>query len=92
MAVIGILPNSIAMTPILEGVGCMLSAITKKTWRTKGDAGNQVVRKTNITRLVHYVSGNKLESPQFGLITQLKGITTKKRYQYANFLWITIQT
>ena len=83
MAQVGLLPKRIATAPTPKCAGCMFSSMTKKPWRTKGSKGNQVGRRTKVTRPGQCVSVDQLESPQVGFYAQLKGIPTKKRYRYA---------
>ena len=77
MAKVGLLPKRIATAPTPRCVGCMFSSMMKKPWRTKGTKGNQVGRKTNVTRPGQCVSVDQLESPHVGFYAQLKGIPTR---------------
>ncbi len=83
MAKVGLLPKRIATAPTPKCAECMFSSMTKKPCRTKVSKGNQVGRKTKVTRPGQGVSVDQLESPQVGFFAQLKGIPTKKRYRYA---------
>ena len=50
MAQVGLLPKRIATAPTPKCAGCMFSSMTKKPWQTKGSRGNQVGRRTKVTR------------------------------------------
>ena len=73
MSEVGLLPKHLAKARIPKCAGCMFAAMTKKPWRTKGSKSGQVGRKTKITRPGQCVSVDQLESPQVGLISQIKG-------------------
>jgi hypothetical protein len=58
--------------------GCLLGKAAKIPWRVKGHTPHV----TNATKPGERISVDYLESPIPGLLAQLKGIPTKKRYKF----------
>ena len=83
MATVCLFPKRIATAPITKCDGCMFAEMANNPCSKKGAAGRHVGRTTKITRPGQLVSVGQLDSPQVGLIAQLKGIPTKKCYRYA---------
>ncbi len=81
MARAGLLPRSFVecCTPICTT--CLYRKSTKRLWRTKGD--NMTGALKQATYPGQCVAVDQSESPVPGLVAQLKGIPTKKRYMCA---------
>ena len=62
---------------------CMFGKATKIPWSVKGKS---ISRTKPVTAAGECVSFNQLESPTPGLITQMKGIPTIKRYKYVTVI------
>jgi hypothetical protein len=80
LAQLGILPNKLSKCKVPLCTSCLFGKATRRPWRTK--AKPKSVLKT-ITRPGQCVSVDQLESTTPGMIAQLKGIPTTKRYTAA---------
>jgi GAG-pre-integrase domain len=78
MAKVGHLPKRLAKIPHPKCQACMIRKAKKVPWRVKG----QVSHINNATKPGEGVSVDQLESSMPGLIAQLKGIPTIRRYKY----------
>ncbi len=81
MAKQGILPRRLAKCDIPTCPACLFTRATKRPWRgkTRRDADNDETP----TAVGEVVSVDQLESPTPGLIAQMTGKLTTKRYKYA---------
>ena len=81
MAKQGILPRRLAKCDIPTCSACLFARATKRPWRgkTRRDADNDETP----TAVGEVVSVDQLESPTPGLIAQMTGKLTTKRYKYA---------
>ena len=81
MAKQGILPQRRSKCRIPTCSACLYAKATKRPWRSKpkkdGDDGNKPTKPGQV------VSVNQLVSPTPGLIAQMTGFLTTKRYRYA---------
>jgi Reverse transcriptase (RNA-dependent DNA polymerase) len=80
MAKQGYLPTRLATCRIPMCQACVYGKLTKKQWRTKTAAINPIAKAS---RAGECVSVDQLETPIPGIIGQLKGIPTKKRFHVA---------
>jgi len=81
MAKQGIIPKRLAKCPIPACSACMFAKATKKKWRDK--SSNNKDEATKPQRPGEVVSVDQMVSPTPGLVAQLTGILTTKRYRYA---------
>ena len=81
MAKNGIIPKRLAKCPVPTCSACMYGKATRKPWRSKL-AKNRKVSRT-ATRPGQVVGVDHMVSPTPGLIAQMAGFITKKRYKYA---------
>ena len=81
MAKQGIIPKRIAKCRIPTCSACLYSKATKKPWRGKESKDGS--GKEQPTRPGQVVSVDQLVSPTPGLIAQMTGFLTTKRYNYA---------
>jgi len=81
MAKQGIIPRRFAKCDIPTCSACLFARATKRPWRnkTRRDADNDETPTT----VGEVVSVDQLESPTPGLIAQMTGTLTTKRYKYA---------
>ena len=99
MAQHGILPRYLYHCPIPVCSSCMFGKMTRRPWRTKGYQNKD---ETSHLKLQpgECVSIDQLESTTPGLVAQLKGIPTTKRYNTATayvdhatqFTYVHLQT
>ena len=82
MAEYGILPKRLATCRVPMCTTCMFGKATRKPWRTKAPQNREQPSHT-ITKPGGCVSVDQLESSTPGLIGQLQGIPTIKRYEVA---------
>ena len=82
MAQYGILPRRLATCRVPMCTTCMFGKATKRPWRTKAPQNRDQPSHT-ITKPGDCVSVDQLESSTPGLIGQLRGIPTIKRYEVA---------
>ncbi|GFH52929.1 hypothetical protein CTEN210_09405 [Chaetoceros tenuissimus] len=80
MAKVGIIPSKLAKCNIPVCVACMYAKAHKKPWRSKLPKEKP---KPAPTKPGELVSVDQLTSPTPGLIAQMTGILTTKRYKYA---------
>ena len=80
MAKQGIIPKHLAKCPAPACSACLYGKATRKPWRSK-----QAKNKPPSVELQpgDVVSVDQMKSPTAGLITQMSGFLTKKRYRYA---------
>jgi hypothetical protein len=79
MARLGMIPKRLSNVLFPLCPSCMYVKLSRKPWRNKKD-----YRPISDTKIPgHFVSVDQLESTTPGLITQIKGIPTSKRYHYA---------
>lgn len=82
MAKLGIIPTYLFDAPITICSSCKHGKSKRRPWRTKGKEIRKIY-KQDIKRPGECVSVDQLESSVPGLIGQLKGLLTKRRYQVA---------
>ena len=80
MARQGIIPNKFANAPIPVCTACMYGKATKKRWR---DKPTKMPKELSVKQPGDKVSVDQMVSPTPGLIAQMTGILTTKRYRYA---------
>jgi hypothetical protein len=81
LAIIGKIPKQLAKVKAPVRAGCLFGAMTKVPWRGKeGESDHKVFVATKPGQIV---SVNQMISMQVGLIAQLKGGFTKKRFTAA---------
>ena len=81
MAKQAVFPRRLATCPIPACSACLYAKATKRKWRDKTKkSGSEVVKPTKPGQVV---SVDQLVSPTPGLIAQMTGFLTKKRYKYA---------
>ena len=83
MAKRGVLPKILARCQIPACTSCLYEKATRRPWRTKPKVGHQSGKLRTATEPGQYISVDQLESTAPGLIAQIKGWLTKKRYQVA---------
>jgi hypothetical protein len=76
----GVLPVRLARCNVPVCAGCMYGKLTRQPWRTK-KTPSQIGEKANLPG--ECVSVDQLYSTVPGLIAQIKGIPTRKRYHLA---------
>ena len=99
MAKQGLLDKRFANTPPPMCASCQFGKATKRPWRAKATA-SKVANLKPINKPGDCVSVDQTESPQPGLIGQLKGRMTNKRYKvatifvdhFSRFNYIYLQT
>ena len=97
MAKAGVMPRRLGKCSVPLCSSCLYGKATRRPWRTKGK--RQHIART-VTRPGQCVSIDQMESPTPGLIAQLRGIPTKKRYkcatvfvdQYSGLSFVYLQT
>ena len=83
MAKRGLLPSKLKDTTVPLCTSCMFGKATKRPWRSKPRKDQHVSKIKTVTRPGECVSVDQLESSTPGLIAQMKGFLTKKRYTVA---------
>jgi hypothetical protein len=83
MARQGLLPKKLAKCQVPTCTSCSYGRATRRPWRTKPRLGHQGGKLCTATGSGQCVSVNQLESSTPGLIAQMKGWLTKKRYRMA---------
>jgi hypothetical protein len=83
MAKQGILPKRWAKCDIPICTSCLYGKATRRPWRTKPKKDSQESKLRTATEPGQCISVDQLESRTPGLIAQVKGWLTKKRYQAA---------
>ena len=83
MAKRGLLPKKLAKCQIPTCTSCLYGKATRRPWRTKPKAGQQGGKLRTATEPGQCISVDQLESTTPGLIAQVKGWLTKKRYRVA---------
>jgi hypothetical protein len=83
MAKQGIIPKRLAYCSVPKCPACLYGKATRRPWRTKLPANKIGESTVIIDRPGACVSVDQLESPDTGLIAQLKGIPTTARYKCA---------
>jgi hypothetical protein len=81
MATLGYLPKQLASCEIPICTACVYGKMTRRPWR--GKPAKQPPITKEITAAGQVVSVDQLESPVDGLVGQLKGALTTKRYKAA---------
>jgi hypothetical protein len=81
MARMGILPARLAKCPVPLCTSCLYGKATRRPWRTKQSLSDKGEDKLKATKPGECVSVDQLISYTPGLIAQLRGTPTKKRYQ-----------
>lgn len=81
MARFGIIPRRLAKCRIPVCAACMYGKATKRQWRQKSP--NNADESYHPTKPGEVVSVDQMRSPTPGLIAQMTGILTTKRYEYA---------
>ena len=88
MASAGILPKRLRDVDTQACAACLYGKATHRPWRTKPKTTDKdKVRKAS--RPGQIVSVDMLVSPVPGLVAQMSGWITGKRYNYATVLWTT---
>ena len=80
MARQGIIPSKFAKSPIPVCTACMYGRATRKRWR---DKQTKVQREIQVQQPGDKVSVDQMVSPTPGLVAQMTGILTTRRYKYA---------
>lgn len=81
MAKLGVIPKALHNCPIPVCSACLFGKKTRKPWRSKtSQSGN---KDTTILQPGEVVSVDQLKSPTPGLIAQMTGRLTTRRYEYA---------
>ena len=84
MAKQGIIPRrGLAKCQVPLCSSCLYGKATRRPWRTKPKKGDKISKLRTATSPGQCVSVDQLESPAPGLIAQMKGWLTKKRYRVA---------
>jgi Reverse transcriptase (RNA-dependent DNA polymerase)/GAG-pre-integrase domain len=83
MAKRGLLPKILAKCQIPACTSCLYGKATRRPWRTKPKVGHQGGKLRTATEPGQCISVDQLESTTPGLIAQIKGWLTKKRYRVA---------
>ena len=83
MAKQGILPKRWAKCDIPICTTCLYGKATRRPWRTKPKKDSQESRLRTATEPGQWISMDQFESGTPGLIAEVKGWLTKKRYQAA---------
>jgi hypothetical protein len=83
MAKQGILPMRWTKGGIIVCTSCLYVKATRRPWRTKPKKDSQESKLRTATEPGQCISVDQLESRTPGLIAQVKGWLTKKRYQAA---------
>ncbi len=81
MAKRGLLPKKLAKCQIPTCTSCLYGKATRRPWRTKPKVGQQGGKLRTASEPGQCISINQLESSTSGLIAQIKGWLTKKRYK-----------
>ena len=81
MAKSGLLPKCLLKIRPPKCSACLLGKATRRPWRTKGPIPH--IKTPNVNGPGDCVSVDQLQSTSPGLIGQLKGFITKRRYHYA---------
>jgi hypothetical protein len=100
MAKFGIIPRRLARCPVPSCSACLYAKAIRRKWRGKtADNNNEATKQS---RPGECVSVDQLKSPTPGLIAQLSGFLTTKRYGYAtvyidhasrlSFVWLQKST
>ncbi|KAI2513038.1 hypothetical protein MHU86_1329 [Fragilaria crotonensis] len=83
MAKSGLLPRKLATCQIPTCTSCLYGKATRRPWRTKPKLGQQGGKLRTAREPGQCISVDQLESTTPGLIAQIKGWLTKKRYRVA---------
>lgn len=83
MAKMGQLPKRLSTCPVLKCQACEFGKATKRPWRTKATEPTKKSHTLPVTAPGHCVSVDQLESRLPGLVGQMKGRPTTKRYKVA---------
>ena len=83
MAKLGDLPKRLLTDEVPVCHACMFGKATKIPWRVKGKNASQI---KPVTAAGECVSIDQLESPTPGMIAQMKGIPTLRRYKYVTVI------
>jgi hypothetical protein len=83
MAKRGLLPKKLAKCQIPTCTSCLYGKATRRPWRSKPKVGQQGGKFRTASEAGQRISINQLESSTPGLIAQIKGWLTKKRYKVA---------
>jgi hypothetical protein len=83
MAKCGLLPKKLAKCQIPACTSCLYGRATRRPWRTKSKLGQQGGKLRTAMEPGQCISVDQLESTTPGLIAQIKGWLTKKRYRVA---------
>ena len=81
MAKQGIIPRRLENSAVPVCTACAYAKMTKRQWRSKQTQKKEV--EVTVTTPGQLVSVDQLVSPTPGLIAQMTGILTTKRYKYA---------
>ncbi len=81
MAKLGIIPKRLAKCPVPTCSACLYAKAIRRKWR--GKTANNSDEATKPSKPGECVSVDQLKSPTPGLIAQLSGFLTTKRYGYA---------
>ena len=81
MAQEGMLPKRLANVRPPKCAACMIGKATKRPWRVKGPVNT--IRPRPVTKPGDVVSVDQLESTAPGLIPQMRGFITKRRFHFA---------
>ena len=79
----GVVPRRLQNFPVPVCLACLYAKAIKNQWRYQTAKNREVPNKP--TKPGHLVSVDQLVSPTPGLVAQMTGILTTKRYKYATF-------
>lgn len=82
MAESGIIPRRLANARVPACTACLYGKATRRAWRTRAEP-NKIGHRQAVTTAGGCVSVDQMESPTPGLIAQMRGIPTKRRYRVA---------
>jgi len=83
MAKRGLIPKKLAKCQVPTCTSCLYGKATRRPWRTKPKGGQQGGKLRTASEPGQCISIDQLESSTPGLIAQIKGWLTKKRYKVA---------
>jgi hypothetical protein len=87
MAKCSLLPKKLAKCQIPACTSCLYGKATRRPWRTKPKLGQQGGKLRTAMEPGQCISVDQLESTTPGLIAQIKGWLTKKRYRVATIFF-----
>ena len=83
MAREGVIPKRLAKCNVPLCTACSYAKATKRPWRSKTTNKQKEAKDGGVSEPGHVISVDQLVSPVPGLIAQMTGFLTRKRYKYA---------